>query len=564
MIRLVRVGLFLLFFPLVFGQLAFPAQSPSAAPSAQLCTVEGLVVGATTGQPLRKISLNLYNQHPPSSSTISSGFTQPQLYSAVSDSTGHFVFSSVPTGEYLLTGQGDEYFYQLYRQHRHGGPAVLRLAPGQDVKNIVFKLEPGVVITGKVVDEDGDPLAGVSVQAFIQLAGRVGAQYAPHGGAQTNDLGEFRIWGLEPGKYLLEASPMNTRGSANGDVYLTEFYPGTTDVSQATPIESRSGDSITGIDITLTPAQPGQISGQVIDGTTGTPVTGANLILQSDSSVRTGGFPGIISVTLDWGPQGHFRMTSVAPGSWILVANAGSDQTILYAEAPVNLSPGENLSGLQVTLMPPIELSGQISADPSPALNLGSLWVNLQPAFSNALPQPASGGVKPDGTFVLQNIPPGKFRINVAGFPPQYYLKSATLDGADVLENGLTLMAGEPPGKLALFLSLDGGSIQGTVLDEDGKPVAGAVVALIPEPPHRDREDLYSNVRTNSMGQFTMPGLALGDYKLFAWEDLERHSVEDPDFIRLFEDRGKEVEVHAHEQQQVQLQVIPASAMPSQ
>jgi hypothetical protein len=165
---------------------------------------------------------------------------------------------------------------------------------------------------------------------------------------------------------------------------------------------------------------------------------------------------------------------------------------------------------------------------------------------------------------VLQNIPPGKFRINVAGFPPQYYLKSATLDGADVLENGLTLMAGEPPGKLALFLSLDGGSIQGTVLDEDGKPVAGAVVALIPDQPHRDREDLYSNVRTNSMGQFTMPGLAPGDYKLFAWEDLERHSVEDPDFVRLFEDRGKEVEVHAREQQQVQLQVIPASAMPSQ
>jgi hypothetical protein len=565
MIRLARIGFFLIFLLLALGQLALPAQLPSAAPSTQLCTVEGMVVSATTGQPLHKMLLNLYNEHPPPSSPVDSVLTQPQSYSAVSDSAGHFVFSSVPPGEYRLTGQGNDYFYQFYRQHRHGGPAALRLPPGEDLKNVVFRLEPGVVITGGVLDEDGDPISEVSVQAFIRAGGGLESQYAPHGGAQTDDLGEFRIWGLEPGKYLLEASPVNTRGSANGGIYVPEFYPGTADPSQATPIEGHPGDMLAGIDITLTPAQAAQISGQVIDGNTGTPVTGANLILQPDFSARTEGFPGA-SNTLDWGAQGRFRMTSVAPGSWVLVASAQSGQTPLYAQLPVDLSPGDYLSGLRVTLMPALELSGKLSADPSPALNLRSLWINLQPAFafSYALPQPASAGVKPDGRFVLQNIPPGKFRIAVAGFPPQYYLKSATLDGADVLENGLTLLAGEPPGKLALFLSLDGGSIQGTVLDADGKPVADAVVALIPDPPHRNRQDLYSDVRTDANGLFTLPGLAPGDYKLFAWEDLERHSVEDADFIRLFEDRGKEVEVHAREQQQIQLQAIPASAMPSQ
>jgi protocatechuate 3,4-dioxygenase beta subunit len=563
MIRLVRIWLFLLFSPLVLGQLAFPAELPSATPSTQLCTVEGMVVSATTGLPLHKISLQLYSRNPAPASPAGADVTQPQSYSAISDSTGQFTFSSVAPGNYTLIGQGNHYPYQIYRQHRHGGPTILRLAVAEDLKNVVFRLEPGVVITGKVLDEDGDPISEVSVQAFIRVGGRLESQYAPHGGAQTDDLGEFRIWGLEPGKYLLEASPVNTRASASGGIYLPEFYPGTTDPSQATPIEGHPGDMLAGIDITLTPSQPATVSGQVIDGRTGIPVMAANLFLQSNFSALTEGYSGT-SNTLDWGPQGRFRMTNVAPGSWILVANARSDQTALYAQLPVNLSPGENLSGLQVTLMPSIELSGRLSADPSPALNLRSLWINLQPSFSNGLPQPASAGLKPDGTFVVQNIPPGKFRINVAGFPPQYYLKSASLDGADVLENGLTLTAGEPPGTLDLFLSLDGGSIQGTVLNEDGKPVEGAVVALIPDPPRRDRQDLYSSVRTDPNGLFKLPGLAPGDYKLFVWEDLEHNSFEDPDFIRLFEDRGKEVEVRAREQQQVQLQVIPASAMPTQ
>ena len=91
-----------------------------------------------------------------------------------------------------------------------------------------------------------------------------------------------------------------------------------------------------------------------------------------------------------------------------------------------------------------------------------------------------------------------------------------------------------------------------------------ATVALIPDSPGRDRDDLYSSTQTDSMGRFTMPGLAAGDYRLFAWEALEGHDFRDPDFIRVFEDRGQEVEVQLRQQQNVQLEVIPTSAMPGQ
>jgi protocatechuate 3,4-dioxygenase beta subunit len=562
MIRLARIGFLLIFLLLAPSQSASPAQLPSATPSPQLCTVEGMVVSATTGQALHKILLSLYNQHPVPA-IVNSANSRPQRYSAVSDDAGHFAFSSVSPGEYRLMGYGIGYPRKFYSKFRnHGGATTLRLAPGEDLKNIVFSLEPGVVVTGKVVDEDGDPFARVSVQAFAEFYTRAGVQHHFVGRALTNDLGEYRIWGLKLGKFLLYASPMYAHGSVGGGVYMSEFYPGTTDPSQATPIESHPGDVLTGMDFTLTAAQPARISGQVIDGTTGQPEDAVNLFLRPAFG-ETVGFYGM-NRTLEWGAQGHFRMTRMAPGSWVLIAEAQSGQTWLSAQVPVNLSSGDNLSGLRVTLMPPIELSGRISADPSPALKLSMLTVLLHPETSNAMQDIGFANPKPDGSFTVQNTSAGKYRITVQGFPPQYYLKSATLDGADVLENGLTLTAGEPPGTLRLFLSLDGGSIQGTVLDADGKPVADAVVALIPDAAHRDRADLYSNVRTNSMGQFTMLGLAPGDYKLFAWDDLEHHSVEDPDFIRFFEDRGKEVEVQARAQQQIQLQVIPASAMPLQ
>jgi Carboxypeptidase regulatory-like domain len=432
----------------------------------------------------------------------------------------------------------------------------------------VFRLEPGVVVTGKVVDEAGNPVAEAWVQAFAEFHGQQGAESALQGYARTDGLGDYRIQGLTPGEFLIEASPPGTRLGLNGRVYMSEFYRGTADWRQANPIESHEGDVLTGIDITLSAAQPASLSGQAIDGTTGEPLDGADIFVQPTFEAKED-----VKVVARAngqtakGLQGRFRVTLLPPGSYVLSASAHSGRTSLYGQLPVSVSPGEAFTGLQIELAPELELSGRVSADPSPTLKLQDLWVILQPDSSSVLREPASGKAAPDGRFVLQDMPPGKYRVSVSGFPwhPwQYYLKSATLDGADVLENGLTLAAGKPVGTLRLFLSLDGGSIQGAVLNEGGKPVAGSAVVLIPDPPRRSLTDLYSTTRTDSNGLFSLQALAPGNYKLFAWKDLEQHSFEDPDFIHRFEDRGKRVEINAREQKQVQLQVIPASAMPAQ
>jgi protocatechuate 3,4-dioxygenase beta subunit len=563
MVRLVNRGVPFFCLLLAFVSVTYSEpQAASPAQSGQLCQLEGVVLDATTGQPVRKISIDLYRRSAPMLYTgEASKF--PNSYSTISGPSGRFAFSAIVPGEYVLAASGNDYPEQAYgKRNRYTGGDPIKLAPGEDRTGIDFRLEPGVVISGKVTDEDGDPLENVTVGTLVRGHNGVRVQFTQ--GNLTNDLGEYRIFGLHAGPFLMVAAPSGqTRGSSNGEIYEPELYPGTTDPSQATFVDARPGDVLSDVNIALTPVSPARIGLLLINGATGLPDSSAypNLF-PTDETWRK--LANVLYRPSTPQGQGRFEIEGIAPGSYVLTASSQIGQTSLYGQLPIQVSAGENLDGLQLTLTRAIQLSGQVTADSSPGFNFSSLAVSLKPDPSNPLPPNlynSFGSVQRDGTFVMQNVPPGKYRVNVEGFPPQYYLKSATLEGADVLENGLTLVAGSQPGELALFLSLDGGSITGTVLGDD-KPVPGATVVLIPDPPRRDRDDLYSTTQTDSMGRFAMPGLPEGDYKLFAWEDLNGHGIRDPDFIRLFEDRGKAVEIRLRQQQTVQLQVIPAKAVP--
>jgi hypothetical protein len=126
-----------------------------------------------------------------------------------------------------------------------------------------------------------------------------------------------------------------------------------------------------------------------------------------------------------------------------------------------------------------------------------------------------------------------------------------------VLESGLTVSHSQPPGRLEITLSADGGRLEGSVLKEQN-PVSAALVVLVPDPPRRDREDLYSTMTTDAFGRFAMPGLPPGGYELFAWEPVQGANYADPGFFKAFEDRATSVEIGQEKQQAVQLEVITA------
>lgn len=556
-----------------FTQTEAQQQTPLSPGTTATCQVSGEVVDAASGQPLRKISLHLYPTGTQGSTAITvrtNGMVNgpPRSYAARSDATGEFTFPSLPPGEYRLQGYGNDYPVQMYGQRdRYSPPTLIKLTPGQNLQNIRFPLEPGVVITGRVVDEDGDPVERAFVSALREqhFSGRV--SYGRLGSAQTDDLGQYRIFALPAGRYYIGVSFQMPASSPASMVYAPEYYPGTTDPSQATAINAKPGDTESGIDITLTPVESARLSGQVIGGDTsgGLRRPGFFVFLLPSNSAEPYAALGPVAHSTIRDAQGDFEIDNVPPGSYTLVAQSfvRRGTGALIAELPVELAPGQNLSGLQLTLSPGTVISGTVTADSSPGFDMGHLAVQLISSSQNPMGGRSGVVVSRDGKFTLQNIYPGKYRVNVASIAAPYYLKSATFNGADALDSGLTIPAGMASGTLAISLGLDGGTLTGSVTGQDNKSAVDAAVVLIPDAPRRDRDDLYKVTHTSSMGMFSLEGIAPGNYKVFSWENVENEEYKDQDFMKQYEDQGQSVEVKQASQQSMQLQVIPQTAAPA-
>jgi hypothetical protein len=137
------------------------------------------------------------------------------------------------------------------------------------------------------------------------------------------------------------------------------------------------------------------------------------------------------------------------------------------------------------------------------------------------------------------------------GLPSGYYIKEARLGGADVL-NQLALFS--RPGNLEIVLSSKAGQLKGVAK-------AGAQVVLIPEQ-FRSRDELYRTATADSSGRFTISNVVPGDYKLFAWERVERFAWLDAEFMEPLEQFGENVHVSESSEQSVELSVLPARATP--
>jgi len=159
----------------------------------------------------------------------------------------------------------------------------------------------------------------------------------------------------------------------------------------------------------------------------------------------------------------------------------------------------------------------------------------------------------------VEKVNSGQYRFVVGAMSPTMFLKSARFDQTDILADGFSV-TDRSPGILQVTLSGNGGQIQGNVLDKDGKAMRGITTVLIPDR-NRDRRDIYKTVVTDQNGQFNMLGVAPGDYKLFAWEDIEPFSYNDPEVLKQFEDKGKPIHiVESAKELQIEVRLIPATA----
>jgi hypothetical protein len=445
--------------------------------------------------------------------------------------------------------------------------APLALANGQHLKEMVFKLTPQGVISGRILDEDGDPLANVEVQCLVYSYQRGKRALVNHAGSSTNDLGEFRLFGLGPGKYVISATdqsrdifdPERTVGTAQTILDAeargaTIYYPTGTNPEGASSLEITPGAQISGINMTLTRVHAVSVKGHVS-------IKSAAAQRNMNIMLTARGVNGFRTFVRGIDVQGNFELRGVAPGSYFLHANYSEDNKQYSARLPLEVG-NSNIEGVELELHPAAEVEGRLEIEKNGDLKNLRMNVLLQSQLTD---RGGSGTVvKDDKTFKLENIIPDLYDINVFPLPEGFYLKSIRLGKQDVTETGADLSQGVSGGQMIITLNPNGGQIDGTVQNAKGDPAAGATVTLIPNAEHQSISWLYQTANTDQNGHFTIKGARPGEYKIYAWEDIEQGAQQDPDFVKPHESLGETVSVKESGHETVQLKLISSENTPNQ
>jgi protocatechuate 3,4-dioxygenase beta subunit len=495
--------------------LAFALSAQDKPPEG--CTVSGTVVDSITGEALNKVEAAL---EPVARSN------GPRLYTTTDDK-GRFTLTEVPAGAYHLSAKRNGYLETAYLARRSNPEgAIVRLEAGQTLAELKLKLEPYAVISGTVRDSDGEPLAEVRVR----LA-RVSYEYGRrrlegYDSTNTDDLGNYRIHDLPPGRYDVSASPPEQyRGVDSGpraalqDVVATS-YPGVADPAMAAPVEVRTGERVAGIDITLVRVRTFAVAGRVI-GPDGAGVGGATLKLRPldiHTDVRN--------------PRGEFEFRGVPAGTYMLMAH-WRDQ---MGSVPVQV--GNAVEGVKVEIGAGGTVRIRVKPDSAPVQVL--------------LTQDGRNGYRlgADGKSMLglpaPAIVPDHYAVEVENVPRGLYVKSARVGDADLLADGLTVVAGGTQ-DIEVALAEDGGSVRGSVAAES----VGTVLLA----PRRRARGLYRTAATDEHGRYEFESVAPGEYKLFALEDVEPGVWFDADFLREREEHGVAVTVRPKQTESVNLRL---------
>lgn len=547
--RLIPIAFFLLIVPWHSFAQAQQTTDSLRAPNSAKCKIAGTVARQDTGEPLKKATVILRSIE----------YQKPTF--AITDGQGHFEFADVEPGSYRLEVSHNGYLNSEYGQKKPGHPAAnLSLAPGQSMTDLIFKLLRSASISGHVIDEDGEPLPRAFVRAF---------QRSSYGGKRgmglvawtsTNDLGEYRIFDLGPGRYFIRANYESRKyligitpssPQMSKEDYPPTFYPNITDSSKASAITVKAGDEITAVDFILKPSPVVTVSGRVLSALTTQPDSGLGVSLTPRSEILVGDDSRLVGETLD--KKGTFIIRNVFPGSYILRARLGDIQAPFSTRRDVDVG-NSDMEGVNLTITPGVDVPGHFVWEQKPPGEVQSLRValrSLDEGTYNSEPRE----VKPDGSFVIKNVSEGVYRPDVFIRSWDCYLESARYGLAEVIDGGLAIHPGTDA-SLELRISCRAAQIEGFALTGDALPAAGVHIVAIPDAPSRNQEWKYREEVTDQNGRFLLRGIVPGKYRIFSLDCADDFDWYDPEQLKPYESKGVSIEIQEGDKETLQLTVI--------
>lgn len=541
-----------------------PARDTSAQPNqdapAPTGSIVGRVIAADTGRPIKRARVTANASELPGGRGM------------LTDDRGAFELTGLPAGRYTVNVSKSGFVSLSYGQRRPLQPGTpLQLSDGQQLKGVDFSLPRGSVITGTVLDDDGDMMPGVDVRVLRYQFQQGERRLVPAGNGQTDDRGQYRVWGLMPGDYYVSATARNNifnfggrglgplqgpgrgsgagpggRGGAAGGneeeqlAYAPTYFPGVGSADEAKAVTIGLGQEVVGINFNLLLVHTSRITGRVTNPD-GSAASGGNVNLGSESGRAPlgGNLGGRIT------GEGSFSIANVPPGRYVLRARGmpagaarGRGQGIadpLYGSLPLSVN-GQDIDTVTVQLAAGATISGTIVLPPGQAQPDAPTQMRVTaPAVDpDAFGGPASNAsVDKDGRFTLTGVPEGPHLIRVNGGLRGMTLKSVTVGGREVTDAPIQVRSGQRLTDVTIALTDKVSQLEGMVTNAQNAPASEYTMLVFPTDSslwHAQSRQIQTT-RPDQTGKFRIRGLPPGDYFLVAVDPAEPGEWFDPAYL---------------------------------
>jgi protocatechuate 3,4-dioxygenase beta subunit len=445
---------------------------------------------------------------------------------ATTDAEGRFRLMNIAAGRYAVLPAAPAFVLASNAIDFMNRGKSVNLEEGEAIDNIDFTMVRGGVVTGRVMDADGQPVVGQNVKlaTSAQSNERRGMFSYSSSMFQTDDRGVYRIYGIPQGRYVLSAGEDSSGGMLpvglrRAGVYTRTFHPGVTDEAKATVVEVTEGSETTNVDITLgRRATTYAVSGTVIDSETGKPVANANTgygtLMEGDRGMD------FTSIGTRTDAEGRFRFEGLLPGRYAAFAQSGEQDENYSVPARFEINDGD-VTGLVIKIKRGASLSGVVviegTSDRSVLARLSQLRLAYWPE-SGQMTAPVFGQgavINPDGSFHITGLPPSKLRLMLSSWPQVkgFSMLRVERDGVEQRAGIIDIPAGTQVSGVRVVVEYGTGIVRGQVRVENGTLPEGTRLYVSARRPASTEPSLLGG-EVDARGHFLLEGLPPGEYQL--------------------------------------------------
>jgi hypothetical protein len=534
----------------VIAAISVAAQTTAPASSAATAIIRGRVVGAD-GRPVKQVVVRVL------------GATARMQRGSLTDENGRFELKDLVADTYTISINRSGYFtIDPVRRRTIPGKRVT-IGDGEVLERVEVVAARTSAIEGRVTDEDGEPIEGADVQP-MQVRFVNGHRQLMEGARprRTNDLGQFRLYGVEPGEYVIVVQPP-TAGVNRLPGYPLTYFPGTPAIAEAQVVTVSIGRDAQNVDVRLSPGRVARISGIALT-VDGRPLTNGLVLANSQRSGGLAGPPRTVPLQAD----GSFEIAGVGPGEYVLQSRAFmGDQQSEFASAFLSVGD-EDIKGVTLRALAGSTVTGRITVEDDTSNVKPSafrIWpvpsdFDLAPIIGNGYRAP----VNPDWTFSIKGLyGPLFFRLG-GGEPDGWMIKSVRSGATDVTDT--PLMFGRPNqllDDLEIVVTNRAAAVTGSVSDARGQPIADyAVILFAVDNARWFRESRFLKYAiAQPDGSFSVRGLPAAEYFVAAidWMQPSPGSGEwqDPEILEALAQRATRVTLRDGQRVQLALKLVP-------